>query len=269
MRSKLIIAIIAGGILGSLLVLSLMYFFEKPSSRTSGLQLVSNDSTDNEPKNQQLLVYGNYMNLDSTNFLLIPLGMKTLDKPSGGGLRSKSSDEYETSIYGNDYRNFKYNFYSLSFNNCNNIIFYNKINDETHLLLQTPAIISQFYFPYYDEEYKGKKFWFILMAIREYDTNADGYINELDAEKVYLSDLSGKNRIGITPDNTQLVDWFIDAPTNTILMKVRFDSNNDGKFDYYDDIEILKTAISSPDIGKIIIGKEIKNSINKILNKIQ
>lgn len=269
MRSKLIIAIIAGGIIGSLIILSLMYFFEKPSSKNKGLQLISKDSTDSQHKNQQILVYGNYMNLDSTNFLLIPLGMKTMEKPSDGGLRSKSSDEYESSVYNDNYRNFKYNFYSLNFNNCNNIIFYNKINDETHLLLKVPAIISQFYFPYYDSEYKGKKYWFILMAIREYDTNADGYINEQDAEKVYISDLSGKYRTAITPDETQLVDWFIDEATNTVLMKVRFDSNDDKKFDYADELEILKTSITSPEIGKMIISKEIKNDIYKILNKIQ
>lgn len=267
---KLILGIVIGGIVGAVLILLVMVVFNKNrSDNTGGIRLVSNDSTmNNEPKNQQILVYGDYMDLDSTDFLLIPLGMKTLEKEEDKGLRSKSMDEYsETSTGG--YRSYKYNFYSLDFGNCNNIIFYNKKNDETHLLLQKPAIISQFYFPYYDKEYTGSKYYFILVGIHENDSNTDGYINSDDAEVVYLTDLSGKNMFKITPDNTQLVDWFIDPPTKNILMKVRFDSNKDQKFDFYDEIEIMKTSIDSPVEAKVIIGKDIKANIKKILNKIK
>jgi hypothetical protein len=157
----------------------------------------------------------------------------------------------------------------LDFGNCNNIVFYNKKTDETHLLLQTPVVISQFYFPHYEKEYTGKKYWFLLLGIGEEDTNADGYINNEDAEKVYIADLSGKNRKQITPDNSRLVDWYIDMSTNNILMKVRFDSNDDKKFNNYDEIEILKTSIETPTLGKQIINNEIKNTIKKILGRIK
>jgi len=270
MRSKLILTLIGGGVVGALIVLSLIYFTDKSRKNShQGLQLITNDSTQSDSKNQQILVYGDYMNLDSTDYLLFPLGMKSVESSENKGLRSKSADEYASSTYSGGYRNYKYNFYSMDFYNCNNIIFFNKKTDETHLLLQKPAIISQFYFPYYADDYKGEKFWFLLMAIREYDTNADGYINQDDAEKVFMVDLSGTKMKAVTPDNTQLVDWFIDESSNTILMKVRTDSNEDKKFDYYDEIEILKTDISSPAVGKPIIGKEIKSSIKKILEKIK
>lgn len=271
MNSKrLILGIVIGGIVGAVLVLLVIVLFDNNrSDNKGGLRLVTNDSTaTNEPKNQQILVYGDYMDLDSTDFLLIPLGMKVVDGKEDKGLRSKSSDEYSDSYTGG-YRSYKYNFYTLDFGNCNNIIFYNKKNDETHLLLQKPAIISQFYFPHYDKEYTGEKYYFILLGIREDDTNLDGYINNDDAETVYLSDLAGRNMFRITPDNTQLVDWFIDMSTKNILMKVRFDTNKDKKFNYYDEIEILKTSIDKPIEGKKIIGKEIKANIKKILDKIK
>ncbi len=269
MRGKLILGIIVGGVVGALLVLIFLVFVDgKKGRNTTGIQLVNTDSTKaEENKKQQILVYGDYVSLDSTDYLLVPLGMKTLDNVLDGGLRSKSSDEYETSFSG--WRSYKYNFYALEFGNCNNIIFYNKKLEETHLLLNKPAIISQFYFPYYDKEYDGDKYWFILMAIHEYDSNLDGYINADDAEKVYITDLSGKVMTPVTPDNTQLVDWFIDAPTNTVLMKIRMDSNKDHKFDFNDEMEILKTSISDPTIGKAIIGSDIKNEIKKILKKIK
>ena len=267
---RLVLGIIIGGIVGTVLILLIIVVFNKTrNDYQDGLRLVSkNDSTAvANTKNQQILVYGDYMDLDSTDYLLMPLGMKTLEDVTDRGLRSKGSEEYASST--GYYSRYKYNFYSLSFGNCNNIIFYNKKTDETHLLLQKPAIVSQFYFPFYDKEYTGDKYYFILLGIREDDTNADGYINSEDAERVYIADLSGKNMVQITPDNTQLVDWFIDPATNNILMKTRFDSNKDQKFNYYDDIEILKTSISSPGPGKVIIGKEIKDNIRKILEKIK
>ncbi|MDQ3046109.1 MAG: hypothetical protein M3R27_01075 [Bacteroidota bacterium] len=269
---RMILAIVIGGIIGAILILILMLVFkDKNANEQSGIQLVTNDSTsnNNDPKKQQVLVYGDYMDLDSTDFLLIPLGMKTLEGQDNRGLRSKSSDEYTESESSGSYRSFKYNFYSLDFGNCNNIIFFNKVTDETHLLLQNPAIISQFYFPFYDKEYQGEKYWFILLGIREDDSNADGYINTYDAEKVYLTDLSGRNMKQITPDNTQLVDWFIDMPTNSILMKVRFDTNKDLKFNYYDEIEILKTSIDAPYQARKIIADPIKEEIRNILKRIK
>lgn len=266
---KLVLGIVIGGIVGAVLILLVMVLFDKNrTDNKGGLRLVTNDSTAiQDTKNQKILVYGDYMDLDSTDYLLIPLGMKTLEGKEDKGLRSKSMDEYETST--GSYSSYKYNFYSMDFGNCNNIIFYNKLTDETHLLLQKPAIISQFYFPYYDKEYTGAKYYFILLGIREDDSNADGYINSDDAEKVYMADLSGKTMYKITPDNTQLVDWFIDMKSNNIIMKVRFDSNKDQKFNYYDEIEIMKTSIATPDLAKKIIGKEIKANIKKILDKIK
>ncbi len=268
---RLALGIIIGGIVGAVLILIIIVVFDTNKRKgQEGLRLVTKDSAKtSEPKKQQLLVYGEYMNLDSTHYLLIPLGMKTDEDQENRLLKNKSSDYYSSESYSGSYRSYKYNFYSLDFGNCNNIIFYNKKTDETHLLLQKPAVISEFYFPYYSKEYTAKKYWFLLLGIHEEDTNEDGYINDEDAEKVYISDLSGMNMIQITPDNSQLIDWYIDESTNNILMKVRIDSNNDKRYSSADDIEILKTAISSPEQGKAIIGEEIKDNIKKILEQIK
>jgi hypothetical protein len=269
---KLVIGTITGGIVGAVLILLVMALFDKSRNRNrEGLRLVTNDSTATpDVKGQQVLVYGDYLHLDSTDYLLIPIGMKTVEKRDSKILGSKTN----TNALGGEnaeggFKNYKYNFGFLNFENCNNIIFYDKKSNETHLLLQQPAIISQFYFPVFDKEYEGKKFYFILLGVREYDSNADGYINADDAERLYISDLSGNNLVQVTPDNTQLVDWDIDMTTRTILMKVRFDSNKDHEFDAHDELEILKTSIDHPAQGEEILNKEIKANIKKILNKIK
>jgi hypothetical protein len=265
---RLALGIVIGGIVGAILILLIIFIVDtNRRQEQQGLRLETNDSTATDPKKQQILVYGDYMDLDSTDFLLIPLGMKTVDNADDKNLRSKSSEEYVE--YVGSSRSFKYNFFSLDFGNCNNIIFYNKVKESSHLLLQHPAIISKFYFPHYNKEYTGNKYYFILVGIREDDTNADGYLNDEDAERVYITDLDGRNKIQVTPDNTQLVDWFIDPATNSVLMKVRFDSNGDHKFTAYDSIDILKTSIDSPAKAKAIIGDDIKFSITKILKKIK
>ncbi len=266
---KLVLATITGGIVGAVIILFFMFVFDiNKRHKEEGLRLVSNDSTENNDQNRKrkVLVYGDYKDLDSTDYLLIPLGMKTMDSRS---MSSKAASSNYNSTAITTYQNFKYNFYSLSFEDCNNIIFYNRKTEETHLLLQKPAIISKFYFPYYDKQYKGRKYWFILLGIHEDDSNTDGYINSEDAEKVYVADLSGANMIQITPDNTQLIDWYVDSTTSNILMKVIFDNNHDQKFNYYDDVEILKTQIGNLAEGRAIINDDIKDNIQGILKKIK
>jgi hypothetical protein len=267
---KLLLATITGGIVGAVIILFFMFVFEiNKRSEEEGLRLVTNDSTEtNNDRKQKVLVYGDYKDLDSTDYLLIPLGMKTLESQKNMQAKTASaSDDNSSGI--TTYQNFKYNFYSLDFEDCNNIIFYNKQTEETHLLLQKPAIISKFYFPFYSRESTEKKYRFILVATHEDDSNTDGYINTEDAERVYVADLSGANMIQINPDNTQLMDWYIDSTTNNILMKVRYDSNNDHRFNYYDDVEILKTKIDNLAEGRAIINNEIKSNIQSILKKIK
>jgi hypothetical protein len=265
---KLVLATITGGIVGAVIILFFMFIFDiNKRNDEEGLRLVNNDTTETTGRKQKVLVYGDYKELDSTDFLLIPLGMKTLENQRNMQAKTASSSLDEEKA--TSYQSFKYNFYSLDFEDCNNIIFYNKKTEETHLLLQKPAIISRFYFPFYDKDYTAKKYWFILLGIHEDDSNTDGYINAEDAEKVYVADLSGANMIQINPDNTQLVDWYIDSSTNNILLKVRFDSNNDQKFNYYDDVEILRTHIDNLSLGRPIINDEIKNNIQGILKKIK
>lgn len=273
---KLVLATLTGGIVGAIIILLFMFVFDtNRRHEEEGLRLVSNDSIENaKDRKEKILVYGNYKDLDSTDYMLIPFGMKTLEsqkqrnssKTSAITVSSSSSEPEENQL---SYQNHRYNFYSMSFEDCNNIIFYNKKTEETHLLLQKPAIISEFYFPFPNKAYKGKKYSFLLLGVREDDTNADGYINDEDAEKIYTADLSGANMIQISPDNTQLVDWYIDSTTNNILLKVRFDSNKDQKFNYYDDVDILKAQIGNFSKAQPIINPEIKKNIEGILNKIK
>mgnify|MGYP003551129663 CR=1 FL=1 len=268
---KLVLATLTGGIVGAVIILLFIFVFDiNKRHEEEGLRLVTNDSTETiTDQKQKVLVYGDYKDLDSTDYLLIPLGMKTLESQRGMRSKASVSSSHDESSNLASYQNFRYNFYSLSFEDCNNIIFYNKKTEETHLLLQKPAIISRFYFPHYDKEYKGKKYWFILLGIHEDDSNTDGYINGEDAEKVYAADLSGANMIQITPDNTQLVDWYIDSVTTNIFLKVRHDSNKDQRFNYYDDVEILKAQIGNFAQGRAIINDEIKSNIQGILKKIK
>ncbi|HRG53113.1 MAG TPA: hypothetical protein PLL00_09775 [Bacteroidia bacterium] len=272
---KLVLATLTGGIVGAIIILLFMFVFDTNRKHEEvGLRLVSNDSIENaKDRKEKILVYGDYKDLDSTDYMLIPLGMKTLESQKRNNSKTSAitgtsaSSEIEENPEGN--QNYKYNFHSISFEDCNNIIFYNKKTEETHLLLQKPAIISEFYFPFPNKAYKGKKYSFLLLGVREDDTNADGYINDEDAEKIYTADLSGANMIQISPDNTQLVDWYIDSTTNNILLKVRFDNNKDQKFNYYDDVDILKTQIGNFSKAQPIINPEIKKNIEGILNKIK
>lgn len=264
---KIFLGIIIGSVFGIIVVLIMVITYNKSRGKDrEGFQLVSNDAKNTEEvRLQQVLVYGDYINLDSTDYILIPLGAQTIEENSG--VDKKSNDGFLP--YDESFKSYKYNFSSLNFSDYNNIIFYNKRSDSTHLLLEKPAIISKFYFPYYDENYVGEKFWFLIYGIHDHDSNADGYINSDDAEVVFMSDLSGENKTQITPENTQLIDWFVDNDSKTLLLKVRKDSNKDNLFNYYDEIEIFKTSIDNPGMGSQIINQDLRNNIHEILNKIR
>jgi len=265
---KLVLGIIIGGIFGVIVVLIMVIAYDRnKNKKQDGFQIVADSISNEQVKLQQILVYGDYANLDSTDYLLIPLGMQTVEIDEGRRVKSKSAEEYLP--YDESFKSYKYNFSSFNFTDYNNIVFYNKKTDSTHILLYTPAIISQFYFPCSNENYTGKKYWFLLMAVREIDTNTDGYINSLDEENVYIADMNGKNKVQISPNKSQLIDWFVDEETNSVLLKIREDSNKDNMFTVLDDIEIVKISIYAPGIGKEIISKKLKMDISRILRKIK
>ena len=207
---------------------------------------------------EQKLEYGNLVVPDHTpsDYLLIPVGLPIEHKTRG---KFSSSDYYNYS---------EKDIYNLI---PYNLIFYNKATGEAHLLLPRNVLIDNFTFltekPETKEgaaqpEGKGKAIA-LLVKLIENDTNGDGAINRQDAIVAYLADIDGKNIKPIMPPKTTLISWHLDAKVGFLLLKIRKDSNNDGKFTKEDESTFIRVNLENTEIGTEIIPEAIRQQIER------
>ena len=199
------------------------------------------------------LVYDELKIKEQSDYILIPVGISPDKNERREGLFSRKSPNKSKNFY--------------------NIIFYNKKNASTNLLLNKSAIIKSLNFLEIDApiepaekpattettEKTQKSFW--LYRIITTDTNQDGKLNDLDANIGYISDLSGKNLRQITPENSQLIDWYTLPAQGEIIFKILNDSDKDRNFTEKDRINFIKVNLNNPKIGTNLIDKQLEQKI--------
>lgn len=178
------------------------------------------------------LIYGDFIFQEQENTVIIPLQIKG---DRGWDLAKDSS------ISSRESNNLTVNF-----------IFHNLDRDTSNLLLNRQAIVTQYQqltpqaqakneskirdYSGVDasgdasrspQDYTGK-YW--LYHIIEVDTNNDATLSNQDAIRGYISDLEGNNLIPVTPENSQLRDWFFSAEYSQILMQVQTKSESELEF---------------------------------------
>ncbi|MBW4606637.1 MAG: hypothetical protein KME22_05270 [Hassallia sp. WJT32-NPBG1] len=200
-----------------------------------------------EEKSQPNIVYGDLIFKEQSDDLMIPVNIKNYYPINRKiSLDSSAYSEKEIELY--------------------NIIFSNKKNGESHLLINKKAIISSFDF--LEKKEAGKpstRFW--LYRIIENDTNKDNKLNSQDAIIGYISDSSGRNLQQVTPNNTQLISWTIVQSVGAIFLKIIEDSDNDKKFTEQDKINFIKVNLNKLAIGAEIISDQIDQEIKSYIFK--
>ncbi len=199
-----------------------------------------------EQKPQQNIGYGNLIIKEQSDYLMIPVQVTEQNQDKNNQYSLSRSSGREEKLY--------------------NFIFYNKQDGATHLLLNKKAIINSFDF--LETKLAGKppgRFW--LYKILEQDTNADKKLNFEDAILGYISDLSGKNLVQITPNNSQILNWVIIPSQNALFLKIIKDSDNDQKFTERDKTNFIRVNLDKPGIGTEIISDSIEQEIKKYIAK--
>ncbi|MBD6617775.1 hypothetical protein FNW02_18565 [Komarekiella sp. 'clone 1'] len=202
--------------------------------------------TTEKSKSQPNIVYGELIIKEQSDYLMIPVSRKDINKERDNYLNSSG--------------------YSGRNSNFSNIIFYHKQNTETHLLLNKKAIITSF--DLLEVKTTGRpptRFW--LYKILDQDTNADNKLNNEDAVIGYLSDLSGKNLQQITPNNTQIINWVVIPSQNAIFLKFLKDSDNNKKFTEADKTNFIRVNLDKPGMGTEIISNQIEQEIESYFLK--
>ncbi len=113
-----------------------------------------------------------------------------------------------------------------------NLIFQNTKTDEIKYLTNDRIIGNKF--RYLREVYQktGKKY--IVLEIRDKDTNKDGEIDNQDIISLYICEISGSKLQKLSPENQNLLGWKIDNQLNKLYFQTRKDINKDGVFDTKD-----------------------------------
>ena len=151
--------------------------------------------------------------------------------------------------------------------NLYNLIFYNRKDGSSHLLLDKKAAIASFDILSQDQKDSEPTLQRVLYRIIEVDTNEDGSLNNQDAVIGYLSDLSGKTLTQVTPNDTQLLSWQVDEASGSLFLHIQNDSDSNQQFTAKDSTTILKVDLEKPAVGNAIIPDKILTQLESILKE--
>ncbi|QMS88974.1 hypothetical protein HUN01_15700 [Nostoc edaphicum CCNP1411] len=197
-------------------------------------------------KPQPNLVYGDLIIKEQSDYLMIPVSLAEQNEDKGIDLKLSRSYERNNQLY--------------------NIIFYQKQDGEAHLLLNKKAIITSFDLLEVKAANKPiTRVW--LYRIVDQDTNTDKKLSSEDATIGYLSDLSGKNLLQVTPNNTRIISWVIVPSQNAIFLKIIKDSDNNKKFTAEDKTNFVRVNLDKPSMGTEIISEQIEQEIKSYVFK--
>lgn len=199
-----------------------------------------------KPTPQPNINYGELIIKEQSDYLMIPV-ISTEQK-------SEKNTNYSLSR--------SYEKYNLIYN----FIFYHKQDQSNHLLFKKKVIINSFDF--LETKLAGKtptRLW--LYRVIEQDTNGDNKLNYEDAIVGYISDLSGKNLIQVTPNNTQIQNFVIIPSQNALLLKIIKDSDKDKKFTAKDKTNFLRVSLDKPAMGTEIISEQIEQESKSYISK--
>jgi hypothetical protein len=149
----------------------------------------------------------------------------------------------------------------------NNVVFYDKKTQQTHLLLDWRAVICEYLGPNSDAAGKpAKPPQYFLFAIADADTNKDGIINEKDALSLYVSDPSGHKITRVSPAGTHFEKViFDDTNDHALYVQISIDSNHDGQFSPNDENVILLVDPLKPSEGMPMVGDQLKDQAFRIV----
>jgi len=160
---------VIGTIFSSLFMVLLR--LDRPLNEIRAIEKNSPDEKD-KPKS---ITYSFPILTPYSDFAIFPISITNAPASRGevlSDIYSATSDSKSSPIY-------------RSSGNFNNMLFYNKKNGKSHLLLKKKAMINTFYFPYEKEEIINNQVpKFLLFNISETDTNTDGVINATTFEEI-------------------------------------------------------------------------------------
>lgn len=163
--------------------------------------------------------------IDSTDYLIHPIGYFKIDKEKGKSI-------YKSSSYGTQsFSVSSYSGYRIT-GNISNLMFQHVDSDKLTPL--TSAIIKIRSLTFLKNLSVTTDRHLLVYEINDKDTNQDGQLDYKDINTLYLSRIDGTEFMKISEPNRELIDWKIIERQNRLYFRTIEDGNKDGKFNRKD-----------------------------------
>lgn len=189
-----------------------------------------------------------YQEIDSSSdYLIFPLWLGTVGQQNRG---MKSLRKWDT----------PQNLYW-------NLLFYNPLTQEKHLLFQEKAIVLSFS-PFKIDSPRVAADQLIFYKIIRKDFNGDGELDLKDPVQLYVSDKDGRNFRTLTPENRDLSGWKLYRNSPILLAEVREDTDNDSLFSSKDPLRFIRVDLSDGNPGKPAFDPGYLDQLEKEMKKL-
>lgn len=167
-----------------------------------------------EDNSENLMVANLPVHIDSTNYLIHPVGkIEVREGYYGSGSGSSGSAAVGDEIFGN--------FTNLRFQELNSEEFTDLTNQNLRIL--SVQFLREIF------ENTGKQF--LLYKILDSDTNEDGKLNSNDHKALYISGINGSDLRKISPAGQLLQDYEVLPGVNRLYFRCIEDMNGNGRLD--------------------------------------
>lgn len=149
-----------------------------------------------------------------------------------------------------------------------NVIFHDQQTDETHILLDRPAVISRYQIIGQPPKDKDDTYRIdcLLFSISDSDTNKDGLIDADDAVVVYACDVDGSNLRRITPEGSMLLRVNYVPKQRLMYLATIADTNQDGEYTTHDERTLLSYRVTDPGPGQPVLDQNLIDQAKRFLN---
>ena len=183
---------------------------------------------------------GSFSEIDSSGIMMIPLV-----------LSSGNDDREEIPGYSN----------SGGATNYWNILFYNSISREQHLLTDKKILINEFS----DDDRSTDKH--IFYSVITDDFNSDKVLNKNDPHYLFITDKQGNNFMQVSPTGASVRSWQYIKASNKIVMTVIKDTTHDKEFDEKDEVSIFEYEINKSASPTEVIPEKLKGQLKSLYDK--
>ena len=158
-----------------------------------------------------------------------------------------------------------------------NIVFYNTLNGQYHLLDEQKKMLIHSYSPIQSGDYASTDILdipnesnqvgrFLYYTVTTLDFNNDGKLKENDPQYLFISDKTGRNFRQVSPDSAHVLSWQPIPESNKILLQVKRDNNQDKKFNEQDETVPMVYDLNTGGLSKEVFTSDFNLKLKRQLD---